>query len=73
MLFAWLPAEGIAFQSDLITGVDLGLKGRPNPTVTNFYDNLQRLKIQPTTFVSGHGATLQTMADLRNAAGHAHD
>jgi glyoxylase-like metal-dependent hydrolase (beta-lactamase superfamily II) len=71
MLVAWLPSDGVIFQSDLISGVDLGLQGHPNPTVTNFYDNLQRLKIQPVKFVSGHGSNIQTMADLRAAAGHA--
>jgi glyoxylase-like metal-dependent hydrolase (beta-lactamase superfamily II) len=73
MLIAWLPTERIAFHSDLISGGNLGLEGHPNPSVTNFYDNLQRLKIQPLKFVSGHGATVQTMADLTAAAGHAND
>jgi glyoxylase-like metal-dependent hydrolase (beta-lactamase superfamily II) len=73
MLIAWLPTDRIAFHSDLISGGDLGLQGRPNPSVTNFYDNLQRLKIQPLKFVSGHGSIVQTMADLTAAAGHAND
>jgi tRNA U54 and U55 pseudouridine synthase Pus10 len=73
MLVAWLPAEQSLFHSDLISGGDLGLQGRPNPSVSNFYDNLQRLKIQPLKFVSGHGSSIQTMADLSAAAGHAND
>jgi glyoxylase-like metal-dependent hydrolase (beta-lactamase superfamily II) len=73
MLVAWLPGERILFQSDLITGLDLGRQGRPNPSVSNFYDNLQRLKITPLKFVSGHGSNVQSVADLNAAAGRDRD
>ncbi len=72
-LVIWLPKERIAFHSDMISGGDLGLQGKPNPSVTNFYDNLKRLKIEPLQFVSGHGSNVATMADLTAAAGHAND
>jgi hypothetical protein len=43
----------------------------PTPTITNFYDNLQRLNIQPQQIVGGHGNRISTLADLRTVAGKA--
>jgi hypothetical protein len=42
---------------------------RPGPSVINFRENLQRLKIEPAQIVGGHGPSLLTMADVDAAAG----
>ena len=43
--------------------------GLNRSTITNFYDNLTRLKIQPDRIVGGHGNRIGTMADLNALAG----
>jgi glyoxylase-like metal-dependent hydrolase (beta-lactamase superfamily II) len=69
-LVAWLPAEGILFQSDMINPPAPGAQvPPPTPTITNFYDNLQKLKITPKQIVGGHGNRVATMADLNAVAG----
>jgi glyoxylase-like metal-dependent hydrolase (beta-lactamase superfamily II) len=69
-LVAWLPAEGILFQSDMINPPAQGAPvPPPTPTITNFYDNLQKLKITPQQIVGGHGNRIATMADLNAVAG----
>ena len=70
ILVAWLPAERILFQSDMINPPAQGATiPPPTPTITNFYDNLVRLKIQPEQIVGGHGARVSTSADLLAVAG----
>lgn len=70
MLVAWLPAERILFQSDMINPPAQGAQiPPPTPTITNFYDNLTRLKIQPAQIVGGHGNRIATAADLNAVAG----
>jgi glyoxylase-like metal-dependent hydrolase (beta-lactamase superfamily II) len=70
ILVAWLPAERILFQSDMMTPpAPNATVPPPSPTLTNFYDNLQRLKIQPRQIVGGHGNRVGTMADLNKVAG----
>ena len=72
VLVAWLPAEKILFQSDMITPPAQGAQvPPPTPTITNFYDNLARLKIEPEQIVGGHGARIATRADLDTVAGKA--
>jgi hypothetical protein len=41
----------------------------PTATITNFYDNLVRLKIQPDRIVGSHGNRIATIADLNAVAG----
>ena len=70
ILVAWLPAEKILFQSDMINPPAQGAQiPPPTPTITNFYDNLARLKIQPHRIVGGHGNRIATVADLNLVAG----
>jgi glyoxylase-like metal-dependent hydrolase (beta-lactamase superfamily II) len=70
ILVAWLPAERILFQSDMMTPpASNATVPPPSPTVANFYDNVQRLKIQPRQIVGGHGNRVGTMADLNKVAG----
>jgi glyoxylase-like metal-dependent hydrolase (beta-lactamase superfamily II) len=70
ILVAWLPAEKILFQSDMINPPAQGAQvPPPTATITNFYDNLSRLKIQPDRIVGGHGNRIATMADLNLVAG----
>ena len=70
ILIAWLPAEKILFQSDMINPPAQGAQvPPPTPTITNFYDNLARLKIQPDRIVGGHGNRIATIADLNLVAG----
>ena len=65
LLVAWLPAEKILFQSDMINPPAQGAQiPPPTPTITNFYDNLTRLKILPDRIVGGHGNRIATVADL---------
>lgn len=69
-LVAWLPAERILFQSDMMNPPAPGAQvPPPTPTITNFYENLQRLKIQPEQIVGGHGARIATAKDLMIVAG----
>jgi glyoxylase-like metal-dependent hydrolase (beta-lactamase superfamily II) len=70
VLVAWLPAEKLLFQSDMINPPAQGAQvPPPTATVTNFYDNLARLKIEPEQIVGGHGARIATRADLNAVAG----
>lgn len=70
ILVAWLPTEKILFQSDMINPPAQGAQiPPPTPTITNFYDNLARLKIQPDRIVGGHGTRIATVADLNLLAG----
>jgi glyoxylase-like metal-dependent hydrolase (beta-lactamase superfamily II) len=72
VLVAWLPAESILFQSDMMNPPAQGAQvPPPTPTISNFYDNLARLKIQPDQIVGGHGARIATRADLDAVAGKA--
>ncbi len=69
-LVAWLPAEGILFQSDMMNPPAPNAQvPPPTPTVSNFYDTLQRLKIAPKQIVGGHGNRIATMDDLNRVAG----
>lgn len=69
-LVAWLPAEKILFQSDMMNPPAQGAQvPPPTATVTNFYENLIRLKIQPDRIVGGHGNRIGTVADLNLVAG----
>ena len=69
-LVAWLPAERILFQSDMMNPPAPGATiPPPTPTITNFYDNLVRLKIEPEQIVGGHGNRIATRADLMAVAG----
>jgi glyoxylase-like metal-dependent hydrolase (beta-lactamase superfamily II) len=66
----WLPAERILFQADMLNRPMAGKAvENPGPSIVNFYENLQRLNIRPLQIVSGHGPSLQTMADVEAAAG----
>ena len=70
IIVAWLPAERILFQSDMMNPPAQGAAiPPPTATITNFYDNLTRLKIQPDRIVGGHGNRIATMADLNAVAG----
>ena len=70
ILVAWLPTERILFQSDMINPPAPNAQiPPPTPTITNFYDNLARLKIQPDRIVGGHGNRIATVADLNLLAG----
>jgi glyoxylase-like metal-dependent hydrolase (beta-lactamase superfamily II) len=70
-LIAWLPAEGILFQSDMINAPPAPNTPVPPPTpaIANFYDNLQKLKIAPKQIVGGHGNRIATVEDLNKVAG----
>jgi glyoxylase-like metal-dependent hydrolase (beta-lactamase superfamily II) len=69
-LVAWLPAERILFQSDMMNPPAQGAQvPPPTATIMNFYENLIRLKIQPERIVGGHGTRIGTVADLNLLAG----
>jgi glyoxylase-like metal-dependent hydrolase (beta-lactamase superfamily II) len=69
-LVAWLPAEGILFQADMMNPPAPNAQVPPTtPTISSFYDNLQKLKIQPKQIIGGHGNRVATMADLNAVAG----
>jgi glyoxylase-like metal-dependent hydrolase (beta-lactamase superfamily II) len=69
-LVAWLPAEKVLFQSDMINPpAPNATVPPPTPTITNFADNLRRLKIDPDQIVGGHGNRIATRADLNTVAG----
>ena len=72
MLVAWLPAEKVLFQSDMINPPAPNAQvPPPTPTITNFAENLRRLKIEPEQIVGGHGNRIATRADLNAVAGRA--
>jgi len=67
---AWLPAEKVLFQSDMINPPAPNAPvPPPTPTITNFAENLQRLKIDPEQIVGGHGGRIATRADLNAVTG----
>ena len=69
-LVAWLPSEKVLFQSDMMNPPAQGAQvPPPTATITNFYENLIRLKIQPDRIVGGHGNRIATVADLNVVAG----
>jgi glyoxylase-like metal-dependent hydrolase (beta-lactamase superfamily II) len=71
-LVAWLPAEKILFQSDMMNPPAPDAKvPPPTPAITNFYGTLEKLKIQPEQIVGGHGGRIATIADLHTVAGKA--
>ena len=70
ILVAWLPTEKVLFQSDMINPPAPNAPvPPPTPTITNFAENLQRLKIDPEQIVGGHGGRIATRADLNAVAG----
>jgi len=69
-LVAWLPAEKVLFQSDMMNPPAPNAQvPPPTPTITNFAQNLGRLKIEPDQIVGGHGGRIATRADLTAVAG----
>ncbi|HUO38900.1 MAG TPA: MBL fold metallo-hydrolase [Mycobacterium sp.] len=72
-LVVWLPTERILFQSDMLNAPVSAPVTHPGPVITNFYDNLRRLKIEPQQIVGGHGPKVLTMSDLDAAAGRAEE
>jgi len=70
MLMAFLPQEGILIQADVFTppAPNAPPPATPNPFSVNFYDNLQRLKLDVKQIAPLHGR-LATMDDLRKAIG----
>jgi glyoxylase-like metal-dependent hydrolase (beta-lactamase superfamily II) len=71
-LVAWLPAEKVLFQSDMMNPPAPNAQvPPPTPTITNFAENLTRLKIVPDQIVGGHGGRIATRADLNTVAGKA--
>jgi glyoxylase-like metal-dependent hydrolase (beta-lactamase superfamily II) len=69
-LVAWLPNERILFEADMLNGRSYGApEQHPSPALTNFYDNLERLHIQPLQIVGVHGSQITTMSDLSFAVG----
>lgn len=72
ILVAWLPAEKVLFQSDMINPPAPNAPvPSPTPTITNFAENLTRLKIVPEQIVGGHGGRIATRADLNAVTGKA--
>jgi glyoxylase-like metal-dependent hydrolase (beta-lactamase superfamily II) len=69
-LVVWLPAERILFQSDMLNRPMVGKSvAKPGPSVVNFYENLQRLNLNPVQIIGGHGPSVLTMADVEAATG----
>ena len=69
-LVAWLPTEKVLFQSDMINPPAPNVPvPPPTPTITNFAEDLQRLKIDPDQIVGGHGGRIATRADLNAVTG----
>jgi glyoxylase-like metal-dependent hydrolase (beta-lactamase superfamily II) len=72
ILVAWLPTERVLFQSDMMNPPAPNTQvPPPTPTITNFAENLQRLKIDPEQIVGGHGGRIATRADLAAVTGKA--
>ena len=72
ILVAWLPTERVLFQSDMMNPPAPNTQvPPPTPTITNFAENLQRLKMDPEQIVGGHGGRIATRADLSAVTGKA--
>jgi glyoxylase-like metal-dependent hydrolase (beta-lactamase superfamily II) len=70
ILVAWLPTEKVLFQSDMMNPPAPNAQvPPPTPTITNFAENLARLKIDPDQIVGGHGGRVSTRADLNAVTG----
>jgi glyoxylase-like metal-dependent hydrolase (beta-lactamase superfamily II) len=68
-LIVWLPGERVLFQSDMLNAPATTQAVHPGPVVSNFNDNLLRLKIEPQQIVGGHGPRILAMSDLNAAVG----
>jgi glyoxylase-like metal-dependent hydrolase (beta-lactamase superfamily II) len=70
MLMAFLPKEGILIEVDVFAppAPNAPPPATPNPFSVNFYDNIQRLKLDVKQIAPLHGR-LATMDDLRKAIG----
>jgi glyoxylase-like metal-dependent hydrolase (beta-lactamase superfamily II) len=69
-MVAWLPNEHILFEADMLNGNKYTApEAHPTTVLTNFYDNLKRLRIEPQQIVGGHGQHITTMEDLNLAVG----
>jgi glyoxylase-like metal-dependent hydrolase (beta-lactamase superfamily II) len=70
ILMAYLPAEGILIEADVFTppAPNAPPPATPNPFAVNFYENIQRLKLDVKQIAPLHGRVV-TMDDLRRAIG----
>jgi glyoxylase-like metal-dependent hydrolase (beta-lactamase superfamily II) len=69
-MVAWLPRERILFEADMLNGNKYSApEAHPTTVLTNFYDNLKRLQIEPQQIVGGHGQHVTTLDDLNFAVG----
>jgi glyoxylase-like metal-dependent hydrolase (beta-lactamase superfamily II) len=70
ILMAYLPQEGILIEADVFTppAPNAPPPTTPNPFSVNFYDNIQRLKLEVKQIAPLHGR-LATLDDLRKAIG----
>ena len=70
MLMAFLPKEGILIEVDVFAppAPNAPPPATPNPFSVNFYDNIQRLKLDVKQIAPLHGR-LTTMDELRKAIG----
>lgn len=70
LLVAWLPAEKVLFQSDMMTApAPNAAVPPPSPMVLNFAENLARLNIDPEQVICGHGPRIATRAELQAITG----
>jgi glyoxylase-like metal-dependent hydrolase (beta-lactamase superfamily II) len=70
ILMAYLPQEGILIEADVFTppAPNAPPPATPNPFSVNFYENIQRLKLDVKQIAPLHGR-LVTLDDLRKAIG----
>ena len=72
LLMAYLPRERILVEADVFTVHAPGgpVPATPNPYTLNFYENLQRLQMEPARILGLHGRATD-MAELRRLLGRA--
>ena len=66
MVIAYMPAEKIAFISDLFLVSTTGANGAAEPSTVSFLETIDRLKLNIETIAGGHGR-VGTMEELRAA------
>ena len=73
MLIAYLPKERIIVEADLFTPPAQGaaLPATVAPSARTFYNNVQRLKLDPQTIAPVHGGRTYPWADFARFAGAA--
>jgi glyoxylase-like metal-dependent hydrolase (beta-lactamase superfamily II) len=71
LVAVYLPKEKVLVEADAFTplAADAPLPKSPNPYSVNLYENILKLKLEPTQIAALHGPRITNLNDLRAAIG----